>query len=502
MNQPDAAMADYKKAIALKPLDAHLRMNFGHFLADIRRHADALASYRAAWQIKPDTPFLLGYLLYTQLMNCDWENINAGRDMLRERMTQDARAASPFPMLSLTDDPALQRKSAEIWARLKYPPQQVPYTQAPAGPKIRVGYFSMDFRQHALATLTAGLYEAHDREKFEIYAFSYGPDTGDAMRKRLEKAFDTFIDVRDRSDAEIATLARTIGIDIAVDLAGYTKQARTGIFALRAAPIQIGYLGFPGTMGTPYMDYIIGDDIVIPFEARDHYAEHIIHLPTYQANDHKRERPQITLSRGELGLPEKGFVFCSFNNAYKFSPETFSSWMRILHRVEGAVLFLYADHEVTAENLSREATARGIDRKRLVFGKQLDMEGYLARYKAAGLFLDTLPYNAGTTAADALWMGLPVLTCTGRGFASRMAASLLNAAGVQELITHTREDYEDRAVELATHPQQLAALRSKLAHVEATLFNTPAFTRSLESAYIQVVARARAGLPPAHVHIK
>jgi len=379
-----------------------------------------------------------------------------------------------------------------------------PIPKHPKREKIRIGYFSMDFKNHAVAMLTAGLFETHNRARFEVIAFSFGPDTKDEMRVRLEKAFDQFIDVQDKSDKEIAELARQMGIDIAIDLAGFTADSRTGIFAYRAAPVQVNYLGYPGTMGADYMDYLIADETLIPEESRQYYAEKIIYLPCFQANDSKRMIADRVFTREELGLPHHSFVFCCFNNNYKFTPDTFVSWMRILKQTSDSVLFLYAENELVVTNLRREASQQGVDSHRLVFGKKLPAPDYLARYRAADLFLDTLPFNAGTTASDALWAGLPVLTCMGEAFASRMAASLLNAIDMPELITHTQQDYEALAIELATNPDRLKAIRQKLERQRLTtpLFDTELFTRHIEEAYTKMFERYQADLAPAHIYVR
>ncbi|MBY0512021.1 MAG: tetratricopeptide repeat protein [Rhodospirillaceae bacterium] len=505
LRQYDAALADYNKAVTLDPRYADAFVNLGHLQADMRRFEDAVASYQTARRIKPRSAFLDGHLLYTRMMNCDWRDIGADLAALKQRMARGDRATTPFPALVLTDDPELQRRAVGAWAQAMHPTRRDGRGIAVnAGGKIRVGYFSMDFRAHPISALTAGLFEAHDRERFEITAFSYGPDLQDDMRARLKRGFDQFVDVRTLPDSEVVALARHMRIDIAVDLAGYTKNARPGLFAARAAPIQVSYLGFPGTLAAAHIDYIIADETVIPPDARAHYTEKAVYLPHFQVNDDKRVKPAHGFSRAELGLPADGAVLCCFNNSYKFSPEMFTAWMRILNRAAGSVLFIYADSELAAANLRREAMARGVDPARLVFGKRLDMAGYLARYKAADLFLDTLPYNAGTTAADALWMGLPVLTCMGGAFAGRMAASLLHALDLPELITTKLQDYEERAVALATDAAQLAAVKEKLARNRETsaLFNTAAFTRALENAYMQMCARARAGQSPDHIFVK
>jgi predicted O-linked N-acetylglucosamine transferase (SPINDLY family) len=300
---------------------------------------------------------------------------------------------------------------------------------------------------------------------------------------------------------EIAELAREMKIDIAVDLAGFTTDSRTGIFAFRAAPLQVNYLGYPGTMGAAYIDYLIADKTLIPDESRQHYSEKIVYLPSFQVNDSRRKISERVFTREELGLPQAGFVFCCFNSSYKIMPNTFDGWMRILKQVDQSVLFLYAGNEQAEINLKKEAARRGVDTGRLVFGKQLPLYEHLSRYRVADLFLDTLPFNAGTTASDALWAGLPVLTCSGEAFASRMAASLLTAMGASELITSTQKDYEDLAVELATNPERLKGIKRKLDKNRLTslLFDTKLFTRHIEDAYMQMIERYYAGLPTEHV---
>jgi predicted O-linked N-acetylglucosamine transferase (SPINDLY family) len=364
-----------------------------------------------------------------------------------------------------------------------------------------VGYFSADFREHAVATLMAGVFEAHDRERFEVSGFSFGPDTGDPMRRRLEGAFERFTDVRQRSDAEIAQLARQLEIDIAVDLGGFTADGRPRIFALRAAPLQVSYLGYVGTMAAPYMDYLIADATLIPQAAQRHYAEKIVYLPSYQANDCKRVIAGRHFSRAELGLPATGMVYCCFNANYKITPRSFDSWMRILQATPGSVLFLYAGSAAVVENLRREALCRGVAAERLIFGDKLPFAQYLARYRTADLFLDTLPYNAGTTASDALWAGLPVLTCAGEALAARMGASVLQALGLPELITESLPQYERLAIELGQDRERLQALRQKLAanRGRAALFDTALFTRHLESAYSTMYQRYLANRAPEHL---
>jgi predicted O-linked N-acetylglucosamine transferase (SPINDLY family) len=344
----------------------------------------------------------------------------------------------------------------------------------------------------------------HDRERFEIHAFSYGSDTKDEMNLRIKAGVDHFHDVRTMSHEDVALLSRSVEIDIAVDLGGYTLLTRTGIFAISAAPIQISYIGYLGTMGANYYDYLVADRTLIPEEKQHHYSEKIAYLPSYQVNDSTQSLPATTFTRKDVGLPEAGFIFCCFNNTFKITPTTFDSWGRILEQVDGSVLLIYVNNESAKINLTKEIVHRGIDPNRLIFGEQLPMPEYLARYRVADLFLDTLPYNAGTTASDALRMGLPVLTCIGNSFASRMAASVINAVNLPELITTTQEQYESLAIELATNPEKLKIIKDKLVDnlPTAPLYDTPLFTRHLESAYLTMYDRYQHGLDPDHIYVE
>jgi predicted O-linked N-acetylglucosamine transferase (SPINDLY family) len=350
----------------------------------------------------------------------------------------------------------------------------------------------------------AGLFEAHDRNAFEFFAFSFGPDVSDEMSQRIKLQFAEFININEMSDIEVAKLARDKRIDIAVDLKGITQGARSNIFAYRAAPIQVNYLGYPGTMGAPYYDYIIADRVLVPTASRQYYSEKIVYLPgSYQVNDSKRIISEHAFTKAQFGLPADAFIFCCFNNNYKITPATFDSWMRILNQVPNGVLWLMEDNPYAAENLRREATQRGVNQRRLKFATRIPLQEHLARHRLADLFLDTLPYNAHTTASDALWAGLPVLTCIGASFPARVAASLLASVGLTELVTHSMADYENLAVELATNPAKLNALKERLAtnRLDCPLFNTEDFAKNLESAYSAMFGRLHAGLPPEHIEV-
>ncbi len=501
----EEAITNYDKALSIKPDFAAAWSNKGTTLNELNRYDEAIAHYDKALSLKPDIDWIAGDLLHTKMKICSWSGFAESLENISKKVMANEKVAGPFSLLALNDNCLLHKKSSEIYASNKYPKNLALglILKRPQSQKIRVGYFSADFHNHAVSFLTAELYELHDRNKFEIIAFSFGVDDKSEMRSRLSKAFDRFFDVSGMSDLEIAKLARELQIDIAVDLGGYTKDSRTRIFSCRAAPIQASYIGYLGTMGSEYYDYLLADKTLIPDNSQKFYSEKIAYLPSYQVNDRKRIISERRFTRAELGLPDTGFVFCCFNNNYKILPSTFDSWMCILNAVKGSALFLYTDNEWAKANLIKKAGLRDVDSTRLVFGGRIPTEEYLARYRVCDLFLDTFPYNAGTTASDALWMGLPVLTLLGQSFASRVAASLLNAIGLPELITSTQEEYEALAIELAMNPQKLADIKIRLNHNRHTtpLFDTPLFTKNLEAAYIQMYERYQADLKPEHITI-
>jgi len=502
----EEAVCSYDRAVALKPDFAEAYCNRGNALKELHRWEDALASYDAARALKPDMDFLFGAWLYAKLQICDFSNLEARIEEISQALRQNRRVCTPFQMLAISGSPELQRRAAEIYAG-DQPPSgntQRIIRRNSVRRKVRLGYFSADYHDHATMHLLAGLFERHDRSKFELIAFSYGPDRIDDMRMRAMRAFDQFIDIRDRPDADVALLSRTLEVDIAVDLKGFTQDNRAGIFVSRAAPIQVNYLGYPGTMGADCMDYIVADKIVVPPDARRHYREKIVTLPnSYQANDRTRFSSETPLARSAWGLPPKGFVFCCFNNNYKITPTVFDSWMRILKQCAGSVLWILADNAKAASNLGKEAAARGVSEERLIFAPRVALSDHLTRLRSADLFLDTLPYNAHTTASEALWAGLPVLTCTGDAFASRVAASLLNAVGLPELVTTSLETYETLAIELASRPEKLASIREKLAarRLTSPLFDTGLITRHIEEAYTAMHERYRNGLTPIDIYV-
>ena len=505
LNRFEESLDSYAHALKIRPDFAEAYNNRGLVLQELKRFDEALDSYARALKIRPDCDWSYGNWLHVKMLLCDWTNWDSQIADLAAKIQQGKKTTPPFPVLALIDRLSLQRQAAETWVSEKCPPSRLlpAIAKRARHARIRVGYFSGDYRNHPVSFLTAEMLERHDRARFEVIAFSFGSDTQDEMRKRMERAFDRFVDVREKSDLDIVQLARRMELDIAVDLGGFTEGCRPNLFALRAAPLQVSYLGYLATLGAAYMDYLIANTTIVPPEHQRHYAEKIVYLRTYQANDSKRVISDKRFSREELGLPRTGFVFCCFNASYKIVPETLYCWMRIIRQVEGSVLFLFADNVTAQRNLRQEAVEKGVAADRLVFGRRLPVPEYLARYRSADLYLDTLPYNAGTTASDALWAGLPVLTRMGESFAARVAASLLIDIGLPELVTSTQEQYEATAIELARNPARLAEIKQRLHgnRLEMPLFDTEGFTRHLENAYTQIYERYQADLTPEHIYV-
>ena len=501
LKRGEEALACYGQALAIKPEFPEALFNRGIALTVTKRHEEAIADFERVLKLDPEYPYAKGKLIHARLDCCDWSSYERDVAAIEADIRSGRRACEPFTFVALSDSPEDQLRCVRIYAADVCPAAPVPMWRGEryGHERIRVAYLSADLRDHPIAYLMAGVFEQHDRARFEPIAISFGPNDGGAMRARLEGAFERFIDVGQASDRAAARAIRDLEVDIAVDLMGYTTANRPRILAFRPAPVQVNYLGYPATMGAVNIDYILADRIVIPEGARRHYSEKIAYLPdTYQANDSGKRIGDAVPTRAAAGLPESGFVFCSFNNLYKIAPQAFAIWMRLLRDVEGSVLWLLEGSAAAIRNLRREADARGISPERLVFAPRLKLEDYLARYRLADLFLDTLPYNAGSTASDALWTGLPVVTCMGSSFAGRMAGSLLNAVGLPELVTHSLDDYEELARTLALRGDRLGAIRAKLAANRSTqpLFDTKRFCRHIEAAYAAMHERAMRGEPP------
>ena len=442
--------------------------------------------------------------LFQQANICDWD-ITEDENKLIPSLGISNQLIPPFAMLSFSKmHQNGHRLRSEVFVKEKYPQNPLPLPAVPSQKpeRIRIGYFSADFHNHATMYLLAKVFAIHDKQKFEIYAYSYGPDKSDQVRQNLIKSVDVFDDVREMSDKDIAMLARQDKLDIAVDLKGHTRHQRLGIFAYRPAPLQISYLGYPGTTGANFIDYIIADPIVIPPDQINAYSEKIIYLPnTYQANDNTRSISEKTGTRKDMGLPENGFVFCCFNSNYKISSAEFDIWMRLLNKVEGSILWLLKSNQWAEKNLKKEAEKRGVQKDRLVFAEKLPLDEHLARHIHADLFIDTFNVNAHTTASDALWAGLPVVTKLGQSFVARVAGSLLNAVGMPELITENEKDYEELILELATNPDK-PKNKNKLATNRLTkpLFDTESYTKDLENAYYNVYLNYLKGNNPQNIY--
>ncbi|HSY27095.1 MAG TPA: tetratricopeptide repeat protein [Burkholderiaceae bacterium] len=486
----------YQRVLAFDPQMAAAFYNIAGLLEFQGNRREAISYYRQALQVAPEFHAARLNLLHQLMQTCDWngleEAIHTVRRIVREMPATAENRDSPFAFLALSGTTAEeQKRCAEKWAYGMYQAQYriretlgFSFEREP-NDKPHIGYLSADFCDHATARLMARVFELHDHSRFKITAYSYGPDDGSKMSERLKASFDRFVDIRGESELESALRIYRDRVDILVDLKGYTGASRSAILALRPAPIQVNYLGYPGTMGADFVDYLIADRFVIPEASQSHYTEKIVYLPdAYKPND--RTRPlAANPGRGNVGLPENGMVFCCFNQTFKITPEIFNVWCELLKRVSGSVLWLIASNAYTEENLQREATHRGVDSARLIFAPRVSAEDHLARQQCADLFLDTIPYNAHTTCSDALWMGLPVITIAGETFSARVAGSLLSAMGVPELITDTLDQYFLHALDLATDAAKRNALHAKIIanRESAPLFDSLLFTRNLEAAY-------------------
>lgn len=493
LGRTDQAIAELVQAVRLNPAHAEAHYNLGCMLGSAGAHDQAIAGFEAALDLKPDYARARAQKAYHLACICDWDGLAAEADRIAD-LGITGEVVPPFTLLALQDDPERHFIRARRFATAHFPVvEPAPVPRPAARPqRIKIGYFSADFHDHATMHLMARLFERHDRGRFEIHAFSYGPDTGDAMRARVKSAMDGFHDVRTLSPKDIAARAVEKKIDIAVDLKGGTGDSRADLFAYRAAPIQVSYLGYPGTTGADFTDYILADRTVIPDDQQRFYSEKVIALPdSYQMNDDLRTIAAEIPTRAAMGLPETGFVFCCFNNSYKISSAEFDIWMRLLLAVEGSVLWLLKSNRWAEDNLRRAAEKRGLSSDRLVFAGRLPPAQHLARHRLADLFLDTFNYNAHTTASDALWAGLPLVTKAGNGFAARVGASLLKALDLPELVTETAGDYERLALDLAAAPHRLEAVRAKLLANRNTqpLFDSEAMTRHIEQVFEEIFNR-------------
>ena len=496
----DEAFAAFDKALALKPDLAEAWLGRGNVFNELKRYDEAFAAYDKALALKPDLTYAEGARLHSKMQLCDWSNFDAESAHLISSVRSGTQAP-PFSLLAICSslEDQLQNatlytaKECHLFEKLIWQGERYDHD------KIRVAYLSADFCEHPVSFLMTGVFERHDRSRFDVTGISLGPDDNSEIRQRLKATFERFIDAKTFSDEQIANLVRSSEVDILVDLMGFTAGARTGVFARRPAPVQVNYLGYPATMGAEYIDYIIGDRIVIPEDKQEFYEEKIVYLPnSFHPTDQDRRISDKEFLRTDAGLPHEGFVFCCFNANYKITPDVFDIWMRILKKVEDGVLWLVVENPTAKSNLRSEAVTRGVNAERLIFAPRMSLPEHQSRLRLADLFLDTLPYNAGTTASDMLWAGLPVLTRIGDTFVGRMAASVLNAIGLPELITTTLEAYEQMAIDLAMHSEKLAVIKRKLAEnrLNTPLFDTKLFTKHIEAAYSIMWERYQRGAPP------
>ena len=491
LNEVDLAIENYDQAIKINPNHVHSHNNKGYALQKLKKIDSSFECFNNAFKIDPNFDFLLGELFHTKNKLCDWSSFTKDFETLENKIKENKNSSSPFPILQLYDSLYLQKKTAEIYVKEKFINKKIlkPISIIPKNKKIRLGYYSADFYNHAMSYLLAGLFEQHDKSKFDLFAFSFGPEKNDEMSKKIPNYFNDFIKVNFKTDKEIAEISRNLKIDIAVDLLCFTTNNRMGIFSERCAPIQINYLGYPGTSGTNFIDYIFADKILIPEESKKYYSEKIIYLPnTYQTRDCSLKISDKIFEREELDLPKNAFVFCCFNQNYKITPNLFDIWMRLLKIVEGSILWLLEDNLTAVKNLKKEAEKKKINPKRIIFAKRMPMPEHLARHRCADLFIDTFPYGAHTTCSDALWAGLPVVTLMGQSFASRVAGSILHAIDLKELITTSETEYEKLIIELAKNSLRLKEIKNKLDKNRLTkpLFDTKLYAKNIESAYTKI----------------
>jgi predicted O-linked N-acetylglucosamine transferase (SPINDLY family) len=498
MKRHGDAVPCFDRAIALAPDNPAGWRNRGTALLDLERFDEAIADFEQALKLFPALPYARGYLMLAHLQCCDWSGFEEARAAIAAELRQGRPVIPPFGNVMISRDPADQAVCARTWLADRLASRQ-PLWRGDIyhHDRLRIAYVSGDLREHPVGILMAGVFEHHDRTRFDITLVSFGPDDGSELRRRIAVSAESFLDVRGADDRQIAAMLREREIDIAVDLMGLTRDCRSGIFAYRPAPVQVNFLGYPGTLAVPWMDYIIADQVVIPEGEYPQYSERVVRLPGCFLPSDDRRNIGPAPSRREAGLPEDAFIFASFNQAFKFQPDTFDVWMRILLAVEHSVLWLPMANAALRRNLVNEAAARGVDPGRLVFAPYVaENAAHLARLSLADLFLDTLPCNAHSTASDALWAGVPVLTCMGTTFAGRVATSLVSALGLPELATRSLADYQASAIALARDADRLTRIRARLAAAQHRLFDTARYTRNLESAFAGMAERTRRGLAP------
>jgi len=494
LNQYEEALASYDRAIKINPYFVDTYNNKGNALKDLKQFDDALANYKNVHKLKSDFDYILGKILHTSMTLCNWSDFESLTEKISNALNKKIRAIDPFFFLGLIDNPAFSKLTSEIFVEDKIPKrsENKPLAKYNNHKKPRIGYFSADFYDHAVLHLMMDVFKNHNKSLFDFYGFSFGLDKNDKWRNEVKNYFIRFEDVNKISDKEVADLCRKLEIDIAIDLTAFTSNSRSGIFSYRAAPIQINYLGYPGTMGAEYIDYIIADEVIIPKENFDYYSEKVLYLPNcYQANMSQKHISTKEFKRSDFDLPDNAFVYCSFNNNYKITPHIFDVWMNILKKVPNSVLWIFKSNETASKNLKKETEVRGVDPNRIIFASYLPNEEHLKRISLADLFLDTFPYNAHVTASDAIRMGIPILTLTGNSFASRVGASILSCIGIKELITNNKKEYQELGIELAIKPDKLAKIKNRIRDSvsKSTLFDSHSFTENLENIYLNLLKK-------------
>jgi len=503
----DKALEYYNRAISIGDLNLTPLYNRGQLYKECLKFSEAISDFKKLYEIDKNYPYILGEIFYCNMFICDWNTYEADLNSLINNTFSHSKCSASFSFLTSVDSPELQKISAEIWFndKVKVSNSLGAFRTKNKSKKIVLGYFSSDFYNHATSFLIAELFELHDKDKFELIAFSFGADSNDEMRNRLLESFDKFIDVKKMSDMQVAELSRELGVDIAIDLKGYTLNSRPSIFAYRAAPIQVNYLGYPGTMGDHCYDYLLSDKVVIPKQSQSFYTEKIAYLPNcYQVNDSKRILNNFSISRSDVGLPDEGFVYCCFNSSYKITPYIFDVWMRVLSEVKDSVLWLLEQNSDSVKNLHLEAEKRGIDKSRIIFSPRIEHDQHLQRFFLADLFLDTFPCTAHTTASDSLRCGIPLLTIAGESFVSRVASSLLDTLELGDLIANSFQEYEKLAILLGSDKIRMDHLKTKLLNniVNAPLFNTELFTTHLEKLFVEMQKRFLDNAPLGHILIE
>jgi predicted O-linked N-acetylglucosamine transferase (SPINDLY family) len=487
----DEALLSINKAISLNPNFAEFYNNLGTILQDLRRHEHAISAFEKAININPNIPFIKGRLLHSKMSCCNWNDIDKIYKDIFYEVENGNKSADPFGYQAICVDENNLRLCAEIYSKKYHPINNNPSKNITIvnKSKINIAYLCGEFREQATSILLTEVWENHNKNIFKTFALDNGWDDNSPRRKRIKKSFDEFIDISKLSDDAVVKLIKEKNIHILINLNCFFGLQRNSVFAYRPAQIQINFLGFPGTLGAKYIDYLIADETVIPLESQRHYSEKIIYMPnSYQPSDTKRVKSDKLFKREQFGLPENAFVFVCFNNSYKITPQIFDIWMKILQSVNNSVLWLIETEEIVCRNLKLEALKRNIDASRIVFTKRMKLEDHLLRHDLGDLFLDTLPYNAHTTANDSLWAGLPVLTCLGNTFPGRVGASLLNSVGLADLVTFSLEDYKKKAVYFGNNPNEITKIKNKLNKnkFEYPLFNQELYTKNLENIFVKL----------------